>query len=295
MNDTEQLAQFLRQYAPHDGAFELPVLGLKVHRYSRVNVEPVLTMSQAGLCLVAQGAKRVMLGEQIYQYDPSNMVLYSATIPVAANIVKATQTEPYLAFTLDFEQQKISELLFKIYPNGFPRLHDVKAIKVGDTSQSINNAALRIMQLMATPDDAEFIVPLIIDEILIRLLRGPYGQNVAHIGAADSSVNKVMKSIAWIQAHYVEALKVDELSNIAGMSPSAFHHHFKAITSMSPLQFQKTLRLQEARHLMMSQMIDVGMASARVGYASPSQFSREYTRHFGLSPRHDINRLKNVD
>ena len=149
-----------------------------------------------------------------------------------------------------------------------------------------------MLELLAQPREAELLAPLVIEEILIRLLRSPIGVRVAQIGRAESNVHGVAKAVSWLRANFSQAMKVDELAKLAHMSVSSFHQHFKAVTSMSPLQFQKTLRLQEARRLMLSTMVDAGTASWRVGYQSASQFSREYGRFFGCAPTKDIARLR---
>jgi transcriptional regulator GlxA family with amidase domain len=156
----------------------------------------------------------------------------------------------------------------------------------------IVNAATRLVELMAQPGDAELLAPLVVDEILIRLLRGPIGVRVAQIGLADSGLHGVAKAVSWLRTNYSQHMKVEELAELAHMSVSSFHQHFKSVTSMSPLQYQKVLRLQEARRLMLSAMMDASTACWRVGYLSASQFSREYSRFFGSAPTRDIARLR---
>jgi transcriptional regulator GlxA family with amidase domain len=165
-------------------------------------------------------------------------------------------------------------------------------VYVGQTTAQIVNAARQLVELMAQPEDAELLAPLVIDEILIRLLRSPGGVRVAQIGLAESRVHKVAKALSWLRANFAEPMQVEALAKLVHMSASAFHQHFKAVTSMSPLQFQKVLRLQEARRLMLSMMMDVSAASLHVGYLSVSQFSREYRRFFGSSPTKDIAGLR---
>ncbi len=156
----------------------------------------------------------------------------------------------------------------------------------------IVNAATRLLELMAQPGDADLLAPLVVEEILIRLLRSPIGVRVAQIGLTESNMHGVAKAVSWLRANFFQPMKVEELAKLAHMSVSSFHQHFKSVTSMSPLQFQKVLRLQEARRLMLSTMADAGTASWRVGYQSASQFSREYGRFFGRAPTQDIARLR---
>jgi AraC-like DNA-binding protein len=290
--DVVKLANLIRAYAPHDGRFELGIPGVHAIRVSRTNPELVHALQQPALCIIAQGAKNVLLGQEVYEYDASRMMVYSVDLPVAAQVTKASPAEPYLSFKLDLDPPKIAELVLKVYPHGLPHVSESRAVYVGQADMRIVNAAARLLELMAQPGDAELLAPLVIEEILIRLLRSPIGVRVAQIGLAESSMHGVAKAVAWLRANFSQAMKVEELAKLAHMSVSSFHQHFKAITSMSPLQFQKALRLQEARRLMLSMMVDAGAASWRVGYQSPSQFSREYGRFFGSAPTKDIARLR---
>ena len=290
--DMIRLASLIRAYAPHDGRFELRIPGVYAIRVSRTNPELIHALQQPALCIIAQGAKNILLGQEVYEYDASRMLVYSVDLPVAAQITKASPAEPYLSFKLDFNPAKIADLVPKVYPHGIPRAAESRGVFLGPIDLRIVNAVSRLMELMAQPGEAELLAPLIIEEILIRLLRSPMGLRVAQIGQVESNVHGIAKAVAWLRANFSEAMKVEELAKLAHMSPSSFHQHFKAVTSMSPVQFQKALRLQEARRLMLSMMVDAGTASWRVGYQSPSQFSREYGRFFGSAPTKDIAKLR---
>ena len=290
--DVVRLASVIRAYAPHDGRFELRIPGVHANRVSRTNTELVHAMARPALCIVAQGAKSVLLGQEVYEYDASRMLVFSVDLPVAGQVTKASPAEPYLSFKLDLDPHKIAELVLKVYPHGLPRVPENRGICVSPINMGIVNAAARLLELMGQPGEAELLAPLVIEEILIRLLRSPIGVRVAQIGRVESSVHGVAKAVAWLRTNFSQPMKVDELAKLAHMSVSSFHQHFKAVTSMSPLQFQKVLRLQEARRLMLSTMVDAGTASWRVGYQSASQFSREYGRFFGCAPTKDIARLR---
>ena len=290
--DVLKLASLIRAYTPHDGLFELRIPGVHAIRVSRVSPELVHALQQPALCIIAQGAKSVLLGQEVYEYDASRMLVYSVDLPVAAQVTKATPSEPYLSFKLDLDPHKIAELVLKVFPHGLPRVQESRGVYVGQVDMRIVNAATRLLELMAQPGEAELLAPLAVEEILIRLLRSPIGVRVAQIGVAESSANGVAKAVSWLRANFSEPMKVETLAELAHMSVSSFHQHFKAVTSMSPLQFQKVLRLQEARRLMLSTMVDAGTASWRVGYQSASQFSREYGRFFGSAPTKDIARLR---
>jgi AraC-like DNA-binding protein len=287
-----RLARLLAAHAPYDGAFPLRVAGLHVVRRSRPYREMVRATVTPALCIVAQGAKIVMLGREVYSYDASRMIAYAVDLPVAGQIVRASQREPFLALKLDLDPYKIAELALRVYPLGVPSTRDSRGLVVGQATTAIVDAAARLMDLMAQPADAELIAPLVIDEILIRLLRSAIGARIAQIGQADSGVQRVAKAVTWVRAHFAQPMAVETLADLAHMSPSSFHQHFKAVTSMSPLQYQKVLRLHEARRLMLSRMIDAGSAGREVGYLSASQFSREYTRLFGSAPTRDVARLR---
>ncbi len=290
--DTMNLARLLAAYAPYDDSFELRVPGLHASRYSRINTECFHSVRSPSVCIVAQGAKSVIVGQDVYEYDASRMIVFSVALPVAAQITRASRAEPYLGFKLDLDPRKIAELVLKVWPRGLPPVQERSAVYVTPAETSIINAAVRLMECLAQPSDAELVAPLILDEILIRLLRSPIGVRVAQMGFAESSVDRVAKAIAWLRANYAQSMKVEDLADLVHMSVSSFHEHFKSVTAMSPLHYQKVLRLQEARRLMLSAMMDARTASQHVGYLSASQFSREYSRFFGNAPTKDIARLR---
>jgi AraC-like DNA-binding protein len=291
-NHDARLAGLLRAYAPHDGDFELHVPGVHAVRRSRTSTELMHGVQQPALCLVAQGAKRAMVGQEVFEYSPSRMIVFSVDLPVASQVTRASYAEPFLCFKLDLDPQEIATQALKVFPYGLPRAQEARAVYLGEADTHIFNAAVRLIELMARPGDAELLAPLIVDEILIRLLRGPMGARVAQIGLADSGLHGVAKAVSWLRSNFSQPMAVEDLAKLAHMSTSSFHQHFKSITSMSPLQFQKVLRLQEARRLMLSAMMDAGTASRQVGYASASQFSREYGRFFGDAPSKDVTRLR---
>jgi AraC-like DNA-binding protein len=290
--DNANLAHRIAAYAPHDGTFDLSIPGLHVSRYSRINAGCVHGLCVPALCLIVRGAKTVIVGPDVYEYDASRMLVFSVALPVAAQVTRATHTDPYLALRLDFNPQKIADLVLKVFPHGLPLVSERRAVYVTSLDAGIVNATTRLMECLAQPGDAELLAPLIVDEILIRLLRSSIGARFAQMGLAESSVNRVAKAISWLRDNFSQPMKVEELADLVHMSPSSFHEHFKSVTSMSPLHYQKVLRLQEARRLMLSAMMDATSASQRVGYLSPSQFSREYSRFFGNAPTKDIARLR---
>lgn len=290
--DLAKLTDLLMAHAPYDGAFDLRLPDVHVTRASRIHKEFHHAVQRPALCLVAQGAKRVMLGQEMFEYDVSRMLVYSVDVPVAAQVTRATLDEPFLGFRLDLDPSRITDLTSKVYPHGLPHRGEGRAICVDQADSHVINAVVRLMGLASQPGDAELLAPLVIDEILIRLLRSPLGVRVALIGQEESRIHQVSIAVSWVRAHFDKPLDVERLAAMVHMSPSSFHQHFKAVTSLSPLQYQKALRLQEARRLMLLTMLDAGTAGRRVGYQSASQFAREYGRYFGNAPTKDIARLR---
>ncbi len=290
--DVTNLAQLLAAYAPHDGSFEQRVPGVMVSRISQTTKECVHALRVSSLCIVAGGEKTVTVGDQVYRYDASQMIVFSVALPVASQVTQAAPSHPYLSLRLELDPRKIAELVLKVYPRGLPAVQERSAVYLTPAEDSFIDAAIRLMECLANPGDVELLAPLIVDEILIRLLRSPIGVRVAQMGLAESTVQRVQSAIAWLRENYAQPMRVEELADLVHMSVSSFHEHFKAVTSMSPLQYQKVLRLQEARRLMFGSMMDAGNASQRVGYLSASQFSREYSRFFGTAPTRDIARLR---
>ena len=290
--DTSQLGRLIAAYAPHDGSFDLRIPGLHVGRFSRINHECVHALQLPALCIIVQGVKTVIVGDEVYEYDSSHMIAFSVALPVTAQVTQASPSCPYLSLRLELDPRKIAELVLRVYPRGLPAVQERSAVYLTPAEDNFIDAATRLMECLASPSDVELLAPLIVDEILIRLLRSPIGVRVAQMGFAESNVQRVEKAIAWLRENYAQPMKVDELAELVHMSVSSFHEHFKGLTSMSPLQYQKVLRLQEARRLMLASMMDAGTASQRVGYLSASQFSREYSRFFGSAPTRDIARLR---
>jgi AraC-like DNA-binding protein len=290
--DIAMLAKLIGALVPYDGTVELRVPGVCIARASQTNQERMHYLQRSSLCIIAQGAKIVMIGGDTYGYEAGQMAVYSIDVPMAGRVTRASQSEPYLMLRIDLEAQKLAELALKVFPHGLPQPRNPRALYVGDADAYLIDASIRLLQLMSQPVDAELLAPLVVDEILIRLLRGPMGSRVAQIGHDGSSVRRVGKAVAWLRANYDQPMHVETLAKLVDLSVTSFHRQFKAVTGMSPLQYQKTLRLQEARRLMLTAMLDAGQVSRRVGYSSASQFTREYGRFFGSAPKKDINRLR---
>ncbi|MFC4427228.1 MULTISPECIES: AraC family transcriptional regulator [Deinococcus] len=290
--ELSRLAELIRIYAPYDGDFPLRLPGVAVARSAHVNQHLQHSVQQPALCLVAQGNKSVQIGPDKYEYDPQRLMVYSVQLPVAFQVTQASVAEPFLTFKLDLDPQRIASLSLKLFPDGVQRVQENRGVHQTPSNAAIVNAASRLLEVMGSDREAALIGPLVVDELLIRLLMSPVGAQVAQLGQAESRVGRIARAIDWIQAHYDEPLEVEALADLVHMGVSTFHAHFKAVTSMSPLQFQKHVRLQEARRLLMSSPVDATTASRQVGYQSASQFSREYSRLFGNTPSQDLARLR---
>jgi AraC-like DNA-binding protein len=290
--DVTELAALLSAHAPYDGVFALRVPGTYAIKVSRPSTAPTHSLQQPSACIVARGAKSVMIGTDVYEYAGGQVAVYSIDVPVASHVTQASPADPYLTLKIDFEPERVTDLAAKVFPHGAPPPKETRALYVADADAHVIDAATRLLRLMARPGDAELIAPLVIDELLIRLLRGPMGSRIAQMGQIDSSLHRVAKAVRWLRENYDQPADVEALARLVNMSVSTFHRQFKAVTSMSPLQLQKALRLQEARRLMLTSMLDAGAAGRRVGYVSASQFTREYGRFFGEPPAKDIHRLR---
>jgi AraC-like DNA-binding protein len=286
------LANLIARDAPHDGVFPLRLPGTYALRRSQMNTGPAYATLGPSLCLVAQGAKVLMLGNEVFEYDPARMLVFTVDLPVSGQVTRASRRHPFLGFRLDLDPARVAELAARVFPRGVPKPSDNRGLFVGRATDEIIDAVTRLLTLLARPEDADLLGPLVVDEILIRLLRTPIGMRVAQIGEPKSGVHRMGEAISWIRAHFAQPVTVEEMAATVRMSASSFHERFKAVTSMSPLQYQKVLRLHEARRLMLFQEMDASDACRRVGYLSPSQFSREYARFFGSAPMKDTARLR---
>jgi AraC-like DNA-binding protein len=286
------LARLIGAVTPSEGTVELRLAGVRAARVSQPNQEPVHYVQQSSLCVAAQGAKIAMIGGDTYSYEAGQMALYSVDVPIAGRVTRASYAEPYLVLMIDLDAEKIAELVPQVFPGGVPKARDTRALYVGDANAHIVDAAARLVELIEQPVEAALLAPLVRDEILIRLLRSPMGSRVAQIGQAGSSMQRIANAVSWLRTNFDQPANIEELATLVNMSVTSFHRQFKAVTGMSPLQYQKTLRLQEARRLMLTAMMDAGVAGRRVGYMSAAQFSREYSRFFGSAPTKDISRLR---
>lgn len=251
---------------------------------------PLPAVYDASLCLIAQGAKRVSLGEQSLVYDAAHYLLVSVDLPLVGHVIQADHDTPYLCCKIDIDQAVLADLI--LAEAGRAAKADLPALAVYRSDEDLIDAACRQLRLLDQPDSIPALAPLIEREILYRLLTGPHGPALRYMAVANSHLNQVSRAIATIRTGFNQPLRIGDIAAAAGMSPSSLHEHFKAVTRMTPLEYQKQLRLQEARRLMLSGSTTAISAGFAVGYESPSQFNREYARLFGAPPRRDIEQLQ---
>jgi AraC-like DNA-binding protein len=278
--------------AANAGRDDLPIHGLFLAVTEQVTAPtPLLTGPVAAL--VAQGAKRAVLGERTYDYRAGQYLVVSVDLPVIGNYTQASSAEPFLGVGLVLEPAAIAALLLETeHRDRVARAAAHPGIAVSDASAELLDATVRMMRLLDHPADVPVLAPMIKKEILWRLVTGPQGPMVRQIGLADSSLTHVGRAIRWIREHHTETLRIDELARLARMSPTSLHRHFRAVTAMTPIQYQKRIRLHEARLLLLDRTHDVATIGYLVGYDSTSQFSREYRRQFGAPPGRDAEHLR---
>lgn len=291
LKQRDELAGLIERHSDKDGVYETAIPSLFFIHHTKVT-EPVYRVYKPSLCFLAQGMKEILLAQERFEYGPADYLISSMNLPVIGQIIKASPDAPYLSFKLEFTQNQILEVLKDSDIPILPHENTKRAMFVGQIELSILDAILRLARLLDHPKDIPFLAPIYTREILYRLLQGSYGVALAQIAMEGSSTYRIREAIEQIIHNCDKPLRIEELAEIASMSISSFHRHFKEVTAMSPIQFQKQLRLQEARRLLLSESADAADVAFRVGYESASQFSREYSRMFGLPPKADIKRLK---
>jgi len=290
METLKEISAIIARSVLKDGFQATPIERVTLVRSSTVTM-PMPNVYRPQLCLVAQGRKEVTLGDRVFSYAPGRYGVVTYDLPAIGHVVEATPDKPYLCLYLDFDPMMLGDLASRVPPPpGAPSPPIGKT--VSDAGAGLLDAALRLLRLLDDPAALPVLGPLAEQEILYHLLAGPDGARMRHITSGQGKVAQVGRAIAWIGKNFRERFSIERLAAEVGMSPSSLHEHFRAVTAMTPLQFQKQLRLQDARSLMLVQDIDVATAALSVGYESPSQFSREYRRHFGEPPARDIARLR---
>lgn len=291
MDDTplSRLAANIERQTRADGAHPTVVPDLTLFRGSAPS-EPTAVVYEASLCIVAQGCKQVLLSGEWYQYDPAHFLLVSVDLPVTGRVVAASDTAPYLGLRMTFDPRIIAELVAEGVAADAHA--STRGLAVSPLEPPLLDAVARLVALLDAPADANILAPLVLREITYRVLAGSQGARLRQIAAAGAPGQRIARAIRFLKEHFSEPLRVEDLARAVRLSPSSFHQHFKRVTTMSPLQYQKRLRLQEARRLMLGAGLEAAEAAFRVGYESASQFSREYRREFGAPPRRDVEAIR---
>lgn len=287
------LADKIARWTGNQNQLDTAIRGLSLHRWE-APTEPTSYILAPSICLIGQGRKRVLLGEEAYVYDAHHFLINSVDLPLVAQIIEASSDKPYLGLTLELDLRAIAQLMLDSKLPSPRTSNDRLGIAVSQVSTPLLDAFARLIDLLEQPDDIPVLAPLIQQEISYRLLMSEQGPRLRQITSVESHSYQISKTIEWIKDNFDKTLRVEDLATKAGMSTSTFHHQFRSMTAMSPLQFQKRLRLNEARQLMLTERLDAATAAFQVGYESPSQFSREYSRQFGAPPQRDIKNLSQI-
>lgn len=285
-----ELAALVTRLTPHEGLYQSAIPSLTVIRSDSPTM-PTPSVYEPSLCIVVQGRKRALLGDDVYYYDALNYLTVSVTLPAIGHVLEATPERPYLCLRLELDARMIGELLLQVGRSAVPPSTD-RGLYVARTSPHLLDAVVRLTRLLEQSRDAAILAPLVLREVHYRVLTGELGHRLRELCVVDSQVNRVARAIELLRKRFTESLRIEDLAAAAHMSESSLHHRFKAVTAMSPMQFQKQLRLHEARRLMLTEGLEAAAAAHRVGYESPSQFSREYRRLFGAPPRREIETVR---
>ena len=285
------LAHAVGKFAQTDGDYTTAISALTLHRRS-APTQPLHCIYTLGLGVIAQGGKQVMLGDEVIDYSPGRSMLTTIDLPVVSHVTQASVRKPFLGLLLTLDARQILQMASELDLPQPSRERAFRPVSIERLDEALLDALVRLVELLVEPALVPRLAPLIQQEITIRLLTGRYGPQLRQLVAVGSPSQQIAKAVAWLKQNFTQALQVDDLAARTHMSPSTFRQHFRAITGMSPLQFQKQLRLQEARQLMLNQSLDAGNAGGLVGYESASQFSREYSRLFGAPPQRDIRRMR---
>ncbi|MGG0462064.1 AraC family transcriptional regulator N-terminal domain-containing protein [Priestia aryabhattai] len=286
-----ELAKLIERLSKQDGVHPTTIPSLFLIRESIIT-EPISRVNEPSFCIILQGEKEVLLGEERFLYGPGHYIVASVDLPVTGQVIKASADSPYLAFKLEFTSSQVLEVLNGTGFKTGQGKNAKRAMYVSKVEPSLLDAVVRLASLLDTPKHIPVLAPLLKKEILYWILQGPHGEALEQMALEGSNASRIREVIDHLINNYKESFRIEKLAEIANMSVSSLHRHFKEVTAMSPIQFQKQLRLQEARRLLLAESTDVADVAFRVGYESQSQFSREYSRMFGFPPRVDINRMR---
>jgi AraC-like DNA-binding protein len=286
-----ELGKLIERYTGQDGVHPTSIPSLFLIRESIIT-EPISRVNEPSFCIIFQGEKEVWLGEECFRYGPGNYIVASVDLPITGQVIKASSDFPYLALKLEFTSSEILEVLNDTDIQSGQRKNANRAIFISEVEPSLLDAVIRLACLLDNPRHIPILGPLFKKEILYWILQGSHGEALKQMALEGSNAIRIRNVIEHIINNYEKSFRIEEIAEIANMSVASLHRHFKEVTAMSPIQFQKQLRLQEARRLLLAESSDVADVAFRVGYESQSQFSREYSRMFGCPPREDINRMR---
>lgn len=286
-----ELASLIERFSKQDGVHPTSIPSLFLIRESIIT-EPISRVNEPSFCMILQGEKEVLLGEERFLYGPGHYIVASVDLPVTGQVIKASPESPYLALKLEFTSTEVLEVINETDIQFNQGKNSKRAMFVSEVEPSLLDAVLRLACLLENPKHIPFLARLFTKEIIYWILQGPHGEALEQIALEGSNASRIREVIDHIIKNFEVPFRIEELAEIANMSVSSLHRHFKEVTAMSPIQFQKQLRLQEARRLLLADPTDVADVAFKVGYESQSQFSREYTRMFGFSPRVDIRRMR---
>jgi AraC-like DNA-binding protein len=287
----EAMSALMTRFTTGDGTWPTAIPRLSFIRYSKPH-QPMPAHYPPCFCLITQGSKSIAFGDDRLVYDAARFVVAAVDLPVTGVVLEATPEKPYLCVMLEIDTPEMASLLLETQTPAHDETPGQRALFLGEATAPFVDAVWRLMRLLDTPGDIRALAPLAQREVLYRLLQTNAGGRLREVMAGNGPARRIAGSIAWLRSHYDGPLRVERLAEAAHMSPSSFHAHFKRVTAMSPLQYQKLLRLQEARRLLMTDAVDAATAGYHVGYQSPSQFSREYRRAFGAPPAADSRRSR---
>jgi AraC-like DNA-binding protein len=288
--DREELAERIARALPDDGSAQ-PLPGFYLYR-SSVPLQPIHGVTEPSVCVIAQGSKEILFGDSRYQYDPLNYLLCTIELPSVRRVLEASKEHPYLSLRLELPPAVVGSVMVEAGHTAPPGPSDARAISVSPVDANLLDAVVRLVRLVDSPVEARMLLPLIAREIIYRLLIGEQGGRLRHLAILGGYTPPIARAVERIRQDFDQPLRVEQVARELGLSVSGLHHQFKAVTAMSPLQFQKRLRLQEARRLMLGDDFDAASAAYRVGYNNASQFNREYKSVFGVPPIRDVQRLR---
>lgn len=289
-----EIGALIDRFSSGDGIHASAIPGLQCIRLSMPNAL-LPAVYRPSFCVIVQGVKQVLLEAEIYRYAPSQFLAVSVDLPLVGQVLEASPDTPYLCVAIDIDAHQIADLIEQIEPIARAPRDTPRGLFVGALDVATQDTVLRLVRLLATPREIPVLAPMLLREFHYRVLSGPFGAAITQIAMAGSHSQRIAQVIQHIRSQVAEPIRIDELASLAHMSRSAFHEQFKAITAMSPLQYQKRLRLTEARQILLAEQADAASAAYRVGYQSASQFSREYARMFGAPPMRDVASLRGVE